>query len=63
MSEKDRIQKRLLEVKREITKLGHEYISTLPKPIPLDDMVKELKPWGEVEKSIENLQRDLQLRF
>jgi len=51
-AEKERISKRLDELKKEITELGHDYISNIPKPIPLDEMIKKIKPWANVETSI-----------
>lgn len=57
------IHKRLNEIKGEITELGHLYVSSLKKPIPLPEFVKKLEPWAEVEKSMHNLMSDIILPF
>jgi len=57
--ENERVSKRLDELKKEITKLGHDYISNIPKPIPLDEMIKKMKPWAKVETSILELKNEV----
>lgn len=57
--EAKRIHNRLVEIEKEITKLGQDYISALPKPIPLAKLIKSMDPWVEAERAVRNLKDNL----